>query len=318
MRQRVTFIALIALGALACSAGDVAAARSASTHVSPVRLATAKYSFRTLDDPADPTFNQLLGINHDGIICGYYGSGVSGHPNQGYTVSSPYGKHDYQSENFPGAMQTQVVAINNRAKYDTAGFYVDASGNNFGFIRWNGAFKSYKNPATTGTVNQLLGLSDVGEAVGFYTDSSGVNHGYTVHEGTNNYEPVTPPGGTNVTAAGINRGGDVTGFYSESNGTVVGFIRHGSSYTAFSVPGATATTPFGIAHDQTIVGSYIDGRGATHGFVLTSPLNHPAFTKVDDPNGVGSTVINGINDAGDLVGFYVDASGNTDGFLATP
>ena len=37
-----------------------------------------------------------------------------------------------------------------------------------------------------------------------------------------------------------------------------------------------------------------------------------------DPNGVGSTLVNGINAAGDLVGFYTDAAGNTDGMLATP
>jgi len=42
------------------------------------------------------------------------------------------------------------------------------------------------------------------------------------------------------------------------------------------------------------------------------------FVSVDDPNGVGTTTINGVNDAGDLVGFYLDAAGNTDGFLATP
>ena len=35
-----------------------------------------------------------------------------------------------------------------------------------------------------------------------------------------------------------------------------------------------------------------------------------------DPHGIGTTTINGVNNAGDLVGFYVDAAGNTDGFLA--
>ena len=40
------------------------------------------------------------------------------------------------------------------------------------------------------------------------------------------------------------------------------------------------------------------------------------FHPVDDPNGIGSTVVNGVNAAGELVGFYVDAAGNTDGFLA--
>ena len=34
--------------------------------------------------------------------------------------------------------------------------------------------------------------------------------------------------------------------------------------------------------------------------------------------GVGTTTVNGVNDAGDLVGFYVDSAGNTDGMLATP
>jgi len=38
---------------------------------------------------------------------------------------------------------------------------------------------------------------------------------------------------------------------------------------------------------------------------------------VDAPNGVGTTIVNGINDAGKLVGFYGTAPVNT-GFVATP
>jgi Cu/Zn superoxide dismutase len=52
-----------------------------------------------------------------------------------------------------------------------------------------------------------------------------------------------------------------------------------------------------------------------HGFTWTPDRG---FSSVDDPNGVGTTTINGVNDRGDLVGFYVDANGNTDGFLGTP
>jgi len=33
------------------------------------------YSFQTLDNPGDPTFNQLLGINNDGLIAGFFGNG---------------------------------------------------------------------------------------------------------------------------------------------------------------------------------------------------------------------------------------------------
>jgi hypothetical protein len=44
----------------------------------------------------------------------------------------------------------------------------------------------------------------------------------------------------------------------------------------------------------------------------------PVRQTIDDPHGAGSTVVNGINTAGDLAGFYTDAAGNTDGMLATP
>ena len=37
-----------------------------------------------------------------------------------------------------------------------------------------------------------------------------------------------------------------------------------------------------------------------------------------DPNGVGNTFINGVNDKRQMVGFYVDSTGNTDGMLINP
>ena len=52
-----------------------------------------------------------------------------------------------------------------------------------------------------------------------------------------------------------------------------------------------------------------------HGFTWTP---QHGFTTVDDPHGIGTTVINGVNDKGQLVGFYADSAGNTDGLLATP
>ena len=53
--------------------------------------------------------------------------------------------------------------------------------------------------------------------------------------------------------------------------------------------------------------------------VLSSPLGPKShWQTIDDPNGVGTTVVNGINVAGDLVGFYTDSAGNTDGMLAVP
>ena len=62
---------LIAATALAGLAGAAQAAPS--------------YTFLTLNNAADPTFNQLLGISN----AGYFGSGAAGHPDQGYTLVPP-------------------------------------------------------------------------------------------------------------------------------------------------------------------------------------------------------------------------------------
>jgi hypothetical protein len=274
------------------------------------------FTFQTLNDAADPTFNQLLGINNSGEICGYFGSGAAGHPNKGYTLVPPYGQMNYTNENFPGSVQTQVVGINNLGYTD--GFWIGPKGKNFGFIDWNNVFTSYKDPHTgKGTVNQLLGLNDMGIAVGFYTDGAGINHGYELNHATGKFAAIVPPGGSNVTAAGINNSGDVTGFMTAGS-TVVGFLLKGNTFSTFSFPNSTSTMATGINIHDEIVGAYVDSKGKMHGFLLSTPVKHAVWQSIDDPNGVGTTFVNGLNDNEDLVGFYVDGAGNTDGFLAKP
>ncbi len=281
----------------------------------PVSPTSPSYSFRTINNLSDPTFNQLLGINDHGKIAGYFGSGAPGHPNQGYTIVHPYHQNNFTSENYPGSVQTQVTALNNMG--DTAGFWVDGNGINYGFIEWNNVFTTYQNPNTgNGTVNQLLGLNDHGIAVGFYTDGNGVNHAYSLNQNNGQFTAILPPGAVSATATGINDNGDITGFLMASNGNTVGFLLKGNSYTEFDFPHSTNTTPFGINKVDQIVGSYVDSHGEMHGFLLSSPLHNAHWTSIDDPNGVGTTTVNGLNDRGQLVGFYVDANGNTDGFLA--
>jgi len=275
------------------------------------------YQFKTLDDQADPTFNQLLGINDLSVIAGYFGSGADAqHPNKGYTLKPPYNQMNYTNENFPGSVQTQVTAINNLG--DTAGFWVDGKGNNFGFVEWNGVFTSYQDPNTgKGTVNQLLGINDFGIAVGFYTDGNGVNHGYELNQDTGKFTEIIPPGGKSVTATGINDRGDVVGFFTASNGSTVSFLLKGHTFTEFEFPHSTNTTALGVNNFDQIAGSYVDSLKKMHGFLLSSPLHHAKLQSIDDPNGVGTTTINGLNDKDQLVGFYVDGAGNTDGFLAS-
>ncbi len=60
----------------------------------------------------------------------------------------------------------------------------------------------------------------------------------------------------------------------------------------------------------------MDAAGNTHGFIYN--ISAGVYQSIDNPNGIGATTINGINDKGQIVGFYVDANGNTDGFVGTP
>src|SRR5215475_8468381 len=79
------------------------------------------YQVLTLNDRKDLTFNQLLGINNNGFIAGYFGSGEAGHPNKGYVLRPPFARVDFGNENFPGSVQTQVTGLNDNGV--TVGFF---------------------------------------------------------------------------------------------------------------------------------------------------------------------------------------------------
>jgi hypothetical protein len=169
-------------------------------------------------------------------------------------------------------------------------------------------------------VDQLLGVNNSDLAVGFYTDASGANHGFTYNIHTNRYQEVTVPNASSVQATAINNKFDIAGIYTDqSSGNTYGFLRTWAGrYITLAYPGASLTQAFGVNDEREVVGDYQIGTGdsaTTHGFTWT-----PAggFKSVDDPNGVGGTTVNGVNDAGDLVGFYTDAAGNVDGLVATP
>ncbi|HUZ27320.1 MAG TPA: hypothetical protein VMV07_26520 [Streptosporangiaceae bacterium] len=327
LRRSVGALAATALasgtlaGALALAAGPAQASPGAA-------LSGPAYTFRTLNNAHDRTFNQLLGINDHGKIVGYFGSGAAHHPNKGYNLYSPFRQGNYQNVNFPGSRQTQVTGLNNG--HVVVGFYstqnrADLADNNFGFVDNSGHFRKVNFPArhpASPPVDQLLGINDSGLAVGFYVDSAGNSHGYLYNIHTNHYFSWGPGihGVTSVTAAGINDADSVTGFFTNSKGDVRGFFVRKSAPHLFilNFPGSSATQPLGVSTHGEVVGFYTVGSGGsamTHGFTWT---RQHGYHTVDDPNGIGATTVNGVNTAGDLVGFYTDSKGNTDGFLAKP
>jgi hypothetical protein len=286
--------------------------------------AHAGYAFQNIINNTDPTFNQELGINSAGTIAGYFGAGngLTGHPNQGYTVVPPYAQANFTNENFPGSVQTQVTGLNNTGT--TVGFWAPSNNggdNNFGFVNVGGTFTQVDNPntpTTGGMVNQLLGVNNSNVAVGFYTDGAGVTHGYTYNIGgmTFSADINDPMAVGNTTAAAINNSGEIAGFYTDAGGAFHGFIDNSGSFTTIDPTGSMGTMLLGLNDNGLAVGTYIDAMGVMHG--LLYDLNNDTFQNIDDPFGIGTTTINGINDLDQLVGFYVDGADNTIGLLATP
>jgi hypothetical protein len=279
---------------------------------------SANYAFHTVNNNKDLTFNQLLGINNSGLIAGYFGSGAKGHPNKGYTVAPGYSQANFKSENFPGSAQTQVTGLNNDGI--TVGFWVDGKGANNGFYYSHKHFHTVNFPTNSNAspqVDQLLGVNDKGVAVGFYTDAKGTNHGFSYNTSTHRFRTITVSGDSNVTVAAVNNENDVAGFATNSAGNTEAFLlRSDGKLYRLNFPGASATQAFGLNDGDEVVGSYTVGTGSTattDGFVWAPGFG---FQTVNDPNGIGSTLINGVNNRGTLVGFYTDASGNTDGLLA--
>jgi hypothetical protein len=231
-RSRLRRAMLAGAGSLLAAAAVSGPAIAAPANDSRAEVAPPlTYTYTTLDDQADLTFNQLLGINDRGVVAGYYGSGVPAitHPNKGYVLDPPYGQGNYVNENFGGSQQTQVTGINNKG--ETVGFWADTPGDNFGFVDRGGIFTDVVDPHGQGnagsgmTTEQLLGVNDENIAVGFWTDANGNDHGFLYNVRRKSFTEIGIPGSPSVTTTAINDDGKVAGFYVGAQGQPVGFIR---------------------------------------------------------------------------------------------
>jgi hypothetical protein len=311
-------------GVLAVTAGLLTLGLSATAVPAAVARpkAPAAYSFRKIDNGADPSFNQLLAINSSGRIAGYFGSGLHGHPNKGYLVSRPYGPGSFTGVNFPRSAQTEVTGINDKGV--VVGFFSHTNKGNpalnsdIGFYLKGGKFHKVTFPTgnvSNPPVNELLGINNAGVAVGFFFDALGQAHAYRYNTGNHKFAMLNINGSANATATSISGSGTIAGFFTNSSGRVVGFLLHPSGQiVTLSRPGADVTQALGVNVGGLVVGAYTVG-SRTFGFTWQAGRG---FRTVSDPNGVGSTVVNGVNNAGDLVGFYTDRNGNTNGMLAIP
>ncbi len=280
------------------------------------------FTFTTLDNPGDPTFNQLLSINDKGTIAGYFGSGAAGHPNIGYEIAAPYTA--YTAVMQPGSVQTQPTGVNNAGAI--SGFWAPTNTGtdaNFAFagmpVGKKTLFLSAVFPGTYGApqVSQALGINNTDVLAGFYVDGTGISHAYTFAPGTATFTTLKVRGAVSAAATSINDNAEVAGFGTGKNGKTFGFVQNatGGVTASFTVPGTSFTQLLGINNSGIAVGFYNDSAGKPHGLYYNATTG--AWITVDDPDGVGGTVVNGINNENELVGFYTDAAGNVHGMLIT-
>ncbi len=269
------------------------------------------YTFQTVNNPHDTNdpFTQLLGINNSMYIAGYHNF----FSNQGFVLTLPM---QFATENYPNSMMTQVIGINN--SLTTSGFYVDNNSVTHGFYRTsNGNFTTVDFPGTP--FNQLLSQNDLQQAAGYYSLSSGnttPDFPYVYDEVGGIFQVITIPGAVGgAQATGINNSQEVCGFFIDANSVNHGWLLNGGVFLQLDVPNSTFTQALGLNNRGQVVGTFVDAAGATHGFVYT--VSSGQFATIDDPNGVGSTIVNGINDGGALVGFYGAPPINS-GFVALP
>jgi hypothetical protein len=138
---------------------------------------------------------------------------------------------------------------------------------------------------------------------------------YIFDEQGNVFEVLVIPGAVGgAQATGINNSQQVCGFYIDKNNVNHGFFLSFGLFKTLDFPNGIFTQALGLNNLNEVVGVYQDSTGASHGFVYNTITNK--WQSVDDPHGIGTTVVNGTNDKHQLVGFWGTAPSNT-GFVAT-
>ena len=164
----------------------------------PAVAGAAAGDFVVLDNPGDPNFNQLLGINDARVIVGYFGDGTVV-ANNGYVLLP---RNHYSVENFThlpsgdSASQTQAIGISNSERSPKiVGFYTDANtGVTHGFLDANGVQMAVDDPQGSAPhvgapVQNLLGVNDRDEAAGFWVDNNGNEHGFVAQLNESTMKP---------------------------------------------------------------------------------------------------------------------------------
>jgi hypothetical protein len=286
-------------------------------------------TFFVLNNPNDPMFNQLLGINNGNVIVGYFGDGMALR-NNGYVLVPA---NHYSIDNFsnvagctsppstlfppsPCPTQTQAIGINEASGLagatpfaDIVGFYTDAAGATHGFVDSIGVqstiddpmgVKGAGTPPITTQVQNLLGINNALRAAGFWTDAAGNENGFVAEINTT----VTPVAARYIEFPPAKVNGDL-------------------GLTGKNAAMATQTSDINNNAGLNLVcGFYTDGNDINHGFEVFFNTATHSFNRTlpltanpaQIPN-VKSLSPLGCNDHGAVVGFFTANDNTVHGFV---
>src|SRR4030095_2953566 len=187
-------------------------------------------------DPNDTAgFTEGRGINNSRTVCGdYVGSDGTLH---GFFLSSG----TFTDFNFPGALQTTVLSINDVA--DFTGDFDDGSGIFQAWFSVGGIVTSFSVPGALSTFAYSRNDELV---VGYYTTGlggSGIPHGYFRDTDGVLHFPIDPSGSVGTILFGLNKRNWVVGRYADSLGVTHGlFFVPPNGFFTFDYPGSTFTS----------------------------------------------------------------------------
>lgn len=280
--------------------------------------------FQTIDYPGSYA-TALVGIGDAdmgtggpiGDIAGQYTEDSTGTclPNYGIWIDDLGDLSSFQANGYP----TDPYGVNDLGTivgtYPTicGGYYLSYDG----FFGTPGNFTPIKYESD-GTFAR--GINDDGVVVGYFWDANKNYYGFTYTD-AGGVSVFNDPNGQQTVLLAINGFNQILLQDTGKSGKAQFFVDDDGHFTSFSPCGRTgAVWSFGqLNNNGFLVGGCTGGEGFVYNYVtkslvsVTEPDAAPAGTFT-----APSTMVYGINDAGDLVGTYLDASGVSQGFVAKP
>jgi hypothetical protein len=217
----------------------------------------------------------------------------------------------YQSVDYPGAIATEVFAVNDLRQY--VGAEREPDGSHFALLNQGAGFQRIDLSELGTSQSWAYSINTMTDVCGTFIDSAGESHGY-VHHADGSIETIDFPGGNNTQGYGVNDRGTVIGLYNDDSGATHAYARIKGQFMNIDIPGGIATTPLSVNDSNEIVGQFQKHEDTTgYGFVRDAAGHVTLHQAPGSPP--ESTFFISANNRGGVLGTWVDADGNYVNFL---